>query len=63
MARTPSNAEVEFWVSPDFSRIVMPSPIPDVLRATAQCFLNEYRGRLLQFDERRAVAPGVPASV
>jgi glyoxylase-like metal-dependent hydrolase (beta-lactamase superfamily II) len=55
-------AEVEFWASPDFSRTVMPSPIPDVLRATAQRFLNDYRGRLQQFEERREVAPGVVVS-
>ena len=55
-------AEVEFWASPDFSRTVMPSPIPDVLRATAQRFLDEYRDRLQQFDERFEVAPGVVVS-
>jgi len=55
-------AEVEFWASPDFSRTVMPSPIPDVLRSTAQRFLNEYRGRLRLFDEQHEVAPGVVVS-
>ncbi len=40
----------------------MPSPIPDVLRATARRFLNEYRGRLRQFEERRENAPGMVVS-
>lgn len=52
-------AEAAFWEAPDFSRTVMPSPIPDVLRATAQRFLSEYRGQLHTFEERHEVAPGV----
>src|ERR1700754_830681 len=52
-------AEVAFWESPDFSRTVMPPPIPDVLRATAKRFLADYRGQLKQFDEEHQVAPGV----
>lgn len=52
-------SEVKFWEAPDFSRTVMPSPIPDVLRATAQRFLQEYRGQLRTFEEQHEVAPGV----
>lgn len=54
-------AEVTFWESPDFSRTAMPPPIPDVLRATAQRFLTDYRSQLRQFDEEYEVAPGVVA--
>jgi glyoxylase-like metal-dependent hydrolase (beta-lactamase superfamily II) len=54
-------AEVAFWESPDFSRTVMPSPIPDVLRATAKRFLADYRSYLRQFEEEYEVAPGVVA--
>lgn len=54
-------SEVKFWQAPDFSRTDMPSPIPDVLRATAQRFLTEYKDRLVQFDEVHEVAPGVVA--
>lgn len=52
-------SEVAFWRSPDFSRTAMPSPIPDVLRATAKQFLADYSSRLQQFDEECEVAPGV----
>ncbi|CAN5297995.1 hypothetical protein BH09ACT8_BH09ACT8_21510 [soil metagenome] len=38
-------AEAEFWEAPDFSRTVMPGPIPDVLRRTAAQFLDDYRSR------------------
>ena len=54
--------EVKFWAAPDFSRTAMPSPIPDVLRATAQRFLSEYRSHLRTFDEQHEVAPGVVVS-
>jgi glyoxylase-like metal-dependent hydrolase (beta-lactamase superfamily II) len=54
-----AEAEVEFWESPDFSRTVMPSPIPDVLRSVAGRFANEYRSRLQTFAEEVEVAPGV----
>lgn len=54
-------AEVAFWESPDFSRTDMPSPIPDVLRATAKRFLSEYRDRIRPFGEEYEVAPGVIA--
>jgi glyoxylase-like metal-dependent hydrolase (beta-lactamase superfamily II) len=57
-----ASTEVDFWASPDFSRTVMPSPIPDVLRATAQRFLHEYRGRLRLFKDEHEVAPGVLAT-
>ena len=52
-------AEVEFWASPDFSRTVMPSSIPPVLRSVAKRFLNEYGSRLRPFEEEYEVAPGV----
>ena len=54
--------EVKFWAAPDFSRTAMPSPIPDVLRATAQRFLSEYHSHLRTFDEQHEVAPGVVVS-
>jgi glyoxylase-like metal-dependent hydrolase (beta-lactamase superfamily II) len=54
-------SEVAFWQSPDFSRTVMPPPIPDVLRATAKQFLANYGSKLVQFDEEQQVAPGVVA--
>ncbi|MDI1437289.1 MBL fold metallo-hydrolase [Polyangium sorediatum] len=52
-------AEVNFWAAPDFSRTTMPSPIPDVLRATAQRFLKEYHSLLRPFEEEHEVAAGV----
>jgi len=51
--------EVEFWISPDFSQTVMPKPVPNVLRATATSFYNEYRDRLRIFKDSHEVAPGV----
>lgn len=54
-----SAAEVDFWKSPDFSRTVMPSPIPDVLRTTAQRFMEEFQSQLQTFEEEYEVAPGV----
>jgi len=51
--------EAEFWEAPDFSRNVMPAPIPDVLRRTAAQFLDLYRGRLRPFETEYEVAPGV----
>ncbi len=54
-----STAEVEFWTSPDFSRTVMPKPVPGVLRSTARSFYDEYRDRLRIFEDRYEVAPGV----
>jgi glyoxylase-like metal-dependent hydrolase (beta-lactamase superfamily II) len=52
-------AEAEFWASPDFSRTVMPAPIPEVLRTTASRFLDVYRGQLQPFERDYEVAPGV----
>jgi glyoxylase-like metal-dependent hydrolase (beta-lactamase superfamily II) len=58
-----SATEVKFWAAPDFSRTTMPSPIPDVLRMTAQRFLSEYHSRLRTFDKQHEVAPGVVVSL
>jgi glyoxylase-like metal-dependent hydrolase (beta-lactamase superfamily II) len=52
-------AEAEFWEAPDFSRTVMPAPIPEVLRSTASRFLDLYRGQLRPFETEYEVAPGV----
>ena len=54
-----SAAEAEFWESPDFSRTVMPDPIPEVLRRTAAQFLDVYRAQLRPFESEYEVAPGV----
>jgi glyoxylase-like metal-dependent hydrolase (beta-lactamase superfamily II) len=54
-----SAIEMAFWEAPDFSRTAMPSPIPDVLRATARRFMDTYREQIRQFDEAYEVAPGV----
>lgn len=54
-----ATAEAEFWEAPDFSRTVMPQPIPDVLRRVATQFLDEYRGQLQTFETEYEVAPGV----
>jgi glyoxylase-like metal-dependent hydrolase (beta-lactamase superfamily II) len=52
-------AEVEFWKSPDFSRVSMPEGFPDALRQSAKRFLNEYRSKLRVFEDECEVAPGV----
>lgn len=52
-------AEAEFWDTPDFSRVVMPTEIPDVLRTTASRFLDMYRSQLRPFETEYEVAPGV----
>jgi glyoxylase-like metal-dependent hydrolase (beta-lactamase superfamily II) len=52
-------AEAEFWEAPDFSRTVMPPPVPDVLRTTASRFLDVYRSQLQPFETEYEVAPGV----
>src|SRR6478735_2768100 len=52
-------AEAEFWEAPDFSRTVIPGPIPDVLRRTAAQFLDVYRSQLRPFETEYEVAPGV----
>jgi glyoxylase-like metal-dependent hydrolase (beta-lactamase superfamily II) len=54
-----ASAEAEFWEAPDFSRTVMPGPIPDVLRRTAAQFLDVYRSPLRPFETEYEVAPGV----
>ncbi len=54
-----ASAEAEFWEAPDFSRTVMPGPIPDVLRRTATQFLDVYRSQLRTFETEYEVAPGV----
>lgn len=54
-----ATAEAEFWEAPDFSRTVMPAPIPEVLRATATQFLDVYRNQLRPFENEYEVAPGV----
>lgn len=51
--------EVAFWAAPDFSLTSMPSPVPDVLRITAEQFMNEYHDKLRTFEETYEVAPGV----
>jgi glyoxylase-like metal-dependent hydrolase (beta-lactamase superfamily II) len=57
-----ATAEAEFWESPDFSRTVMPQPVPDALRSIASRFLAEYRGLLRPFETEYEVAPGVLVS-
>ena len=52
-------AEVDFWASPDFSRVFMPPGFPDALRRTAKRFLDEYHNQLRPFEEEHEVAPGV----
>lgn len=51
-------AELAFWTAPDFSRNTF-GGVSDVLRATAQRFLDAYRGQLRLFEEEKEVAPGV----
>ena len=52
-------AELQFWESPDFSRVVMPNGFPDALRRAAKQFVSDYRSNLRPFEEEREVAPGV----
>lgn len=54
-----SATEVNFWKAPDFSRVVMPAAIPDVLRSTAAELVKVYGDNLQTFDEEYEVAPGV----
>lgn len=54
-----SATEVDFWALPDFDQTSMPTPVPDVLRSTANSFLNMYRDRLCIFENEHEVAPGV----
>src|SRR5690606_564907 len=58
-----SATEVAFWKSPDFSRTSMPSPVPDVLRETADQFMKQYHSKLHTFDDEHEVAPGVVAKL
>ncbi|MCF4996837.1 MBL fold metallo-hydrolase [Pseudomonas syringae] len=53
--------EVEFWKSPDFSLTTMPEPVPEVLRSTAEQFIEAFHSKLCLFDEEYEVAPGVTA--
>ncbi|QOZ27881.1 MBL fold metallo-hydrolase [Bradyrhizobium sp. CCBAU 51753] len=52
-------SEIEFWESPDFSRVAMPPGFPDALRAAAKRFTKEYQNHLRTFDDEHEVAPGV----
>lgn len=51
--------EVAFWESPDFTHTDMPEPVPSVLRATANQFINDYRSNVRTFEDEYEVAPGV----
>jgi len=51
--------EVEFWDAPDFTQTSMPSPVPDVLRATADAFMKAFHSKLRTFEDEYEVAPGV----
>ncbi|MFJ3469525.1 MBL fold metallo-hydrolase [Pseudomonas sp. NPDC090201] len=55
--------EVKFWEDPDFTMTAMPSPVPDVLRATANQFIAAYRSNVRTFDDEYEVAPGVVAKL
>jgi glyoxylase-like metal-dependent hydrolase (beta-lactamase superfamily II) len=52
-------AEAEFWEAPDFSRTVMPAPVPAALRSIASRFLDAYRGQMRTFETEYELAPGV----
>lgn len=52
-------SELEFWQSPDFSRVSMPQGFPDALRRAAKQFAKGYRDQLRPFDQEHEVAPGV----
>lgn len=54
-------AEVDFWMSPDFSHTDMPKPVPAVLRRTALQFMDAYGSRVQTFETEIEVAPGVTA--
>lgn len=54
-----ASAEAEFWQAPDFSKTVMPAPIPEVLQTTATRFLDMYADQLRPFETEYEVAPGV----
>jgi len=52
-------AEVAFWDLPDFTYTEMPTPVPDVLRATANQFIDDYRSNVRTFEDEYEVAPDV----
>ncbi|MCD1598186.1 MBL fold metallo-hydrolase [Rheinheimera aquimaris] len=52
-------AEVNFWEVPDFGSTSMPAAVPNVLRSTANLFINQYRHMLRIFEDEYDVAPGV----
>ena len=54
-----ATAELKFWESPDFSRVVMPAGFPDALRRAAKQFVNDYGGQLRPFEDEHEVTPGV----
>jgi glyoxylase-like metal-dependent hydrolase (beta-lactamase superfamily II) len=54
-----ATAELKFWESPDFSRVVMPAGFPDALRRAAKRFVNDYGGQLRPFEDEHEVTPGV----
>src|SRR5262250_2536883 len=53
-----AGAEVELWISPDFSRNTF-AGMPEVLRSAARRFADQYRGQLRLFEKEYEVAPGV----
>jgi len=55
--------EVDFWTTPDFSQTSMPQPVPDVLRRTANQFMEQYHSKLHIFGDEHEVAPGVVAKL
>ncbi|MCP2068094.1 MBL fold metallo-hydrolase [Pseudomonas laurylsulfatiphila] len=55
--------EVDFWTTPDFSQTSMPQPVPDVLRRTANQFMEQYHSKLHIFEDEHEVAPGVVAKL
>jgi glyoxylase-like metal-dependent hydrolase (beta-lactamase superfamily II) len=56
-------AEVNFWSTPDFTSTDMPAPVPDVLRSTANAFIDHYESKLQIFEDECQVAPGVVAKL
>lgn len=56
-------AEVNFWNTPDFTYTDMPAPVPDVLRSTANAFIDHYESKLQIFEDECQVAPGVVAKL
>lgn len=54
-----SATEVDFWATPDFTQTTMPTPVPDVLRSTAQQFMDAFHNQLKTFEDEYEVAPCV----